>query len=142
MDRALALAAKKATSTIPIVMTGATDAVGTGLVASLARPGGNITGLTNITGELGGKLLDLLKEVAPKITRVAVLRTKGPANDVFMKEAEAPARALVLQLIPVVAQSPDDFEGAFRTMAKETANGLLCDCRGVPTQHTTSESRN
>lgn len=120
-----ALAAKKATSTIPIVMTGATDAVGTGLVASLARPGGNITGLTNITGELGGKLLDLLKEVAPKITRVAVLRTKGPANDVFMKEAEAPARALVLQLIPVVAQSPDDFEGAFRTMAKETANGLL-----------------
>ncbi|MGZ8466203.1 MAG: ABC transporter substrate binding protein [Candidatus Binatia bacterium] len=54
-----AIAAKKATSTLPIVMTGATDAVGTGLVASLARPGGNITGLTNITGELGGKLLDL-----------------------------------------------------------------------------------
>ena len=60
------MAAKKATSTIPIVMTSTTDPVGNGLIASLARPGGNVTGLTNISGELGGKLLELLKEIDPK----------------------------------------------------------------------------
>src|SRR5215469_12730088 len=77
------LAAKKATSTIPIVMTNGTDPVGTGLVASLARPGGNVTGLTNISGELGGKGLQLLKEIVPKLNRVAILRTaSGTADDV------------------------------------------------------------
>jgi ABC-type uncharacterized transport system substrate-binding protein len=70
-----AVAAKKATGTIPIVMTGLTDPTGTGLVASLARPGGNVTGLTNISGELGGKQLELLKETVPKLNRVAILRT-------------------------------------------------------------------
>ena len=70
-----ALAAKKATSTIPIVMTDSTDPVGTGLIASLARPGGNVTGLTDIGAELGGKVLDLLKEIVPKLTRVAILTT-------------------------------------------------------------------
>src|SRR5215813_6265732 len=69
------LAAKKATSTIPIVMTNGTDPIGTGLVASLAQPGGNVTGLTNISGELGGKGLQLLKEIVPKLNRVTVLRT-------------------------------------------------------------------
>jgi putative tryptophan/tyrosine transport system substrate-binding protein len=121
-----ALAAKEATSTIPIVMTGATDPVGTGLVASLARPGGNITGLTNVTGELGGKLLDLLKEIVPRLSRAAILRTAGgPANDVFVKETEVPARALGVQIIPVVVRGPDDIEGAFRAMTKERVNGLV-----------------
>ena len=67
------VAAKKATSTIPIVMTSTTDPVGNGLIASLARPGGNVTGLTNISGELGGKLLELLKEIDPKLNRVALV---------------------------------------------------------------------
>jgi len=121
-----ALAAKEATSTIPIVMTGATDPVGTGLVASLARPGGNITGLTNVTGELGGKLLDVLKEIVPRLNRAAILRTAGgPANDVFVKEIEVPARALGVQIIPVVVRGPDDIEGAFRAMTKERVNGLV-----------------
>jgi putative ABC transport system substrate-binding protein len=121
-----ALAAKKATSTIPIVMTGFNDPTGTGLVASLARPGGNITGLTNVSGELGGKTLELLKETVPKLNRVAILRTAGgAANDVFLKEAEVPARALGVQLIPMIIQGPDDFERAFRAMTKERANGLL-----------------
>ena len=71
------LAAKKATSTIPIVMTSSTDPVGTGLVASLARPGGNVTGLTNVGGEIGGKLLELLKEITPGLSRVAILGTMG-----------------------------------------------------------------
>ena len=72
-----ALALKKATSTIPIVMTSSTDPVGTGLVASLARPGGNVTGLTNVGGEIGGKLLELLKEITPRLSRAAILATCG-----------------------------------------------------------------
>jgi len=120
-----ALALKKATSTIPIVITNSTDPVGTGLVASFARPGGNVTGLTNISGELGGKQLALLKEIVPKLTRVAILRGAGVANDLFIKETEVPARALKIQLISMVVEGPDDLEDAFRAMTKERANGLL-----------------
>src|SRR5262249_2473508 len=125
----MVLAAKKATNTIPVVMTGRfTDTVGTGLVGGLARPGGNITGLINISGELGGKQLELLKEIVPKLNRVAILRRVGSgvsADDVFVKETEVPARALGVQLIPVVVQGPDDYEDAFRSMTKERANGLV-----------------
>jgi putative ABC transport system substrate-binding protein len=100
------LAAKKATSTIPIVLATSTDPVGNGLVASLARPGGNVTGLTNVGGELGGKLLELLKEVVPKLNRVAVLmRGAGsPANDLFVKETELSAREMGIQLISLAFQ--------------------------------------
>jgi len=124
-----ALAAKKATSTIPIVMTNSNDPVGTGLVASFAQPGGNVTGLTNVSGELGGKLLDLLKELVPRLTRVAILSTKGPAADVIVKETEVPARALGVQLIPHLVQGPEEIEGAFRAMTKEKVNGLLMRLR-------------
>src|SRR5215471_6671261 len=121
------LAAKNATSTIPIVIINNVDPVGIGLVASLARPGGNITGLTNISAELGGKFLELLKEIAPKLNRVAILLTQPVytrrTNDIFIKESEVAARALGVQLIPVVVRGPDDFEGAFRSMTKERANG-------------------
>src|SRR5215831_12123811 len=120
-----ALLAKKATSTIPIVMTRGTDPVGAGLVTSLARPGGNLTGLSSVTGELAGKLLDLLKETIPKLTRAAILRPEGRADDLFVKEAEVPRRALGVQLIPVVVQGPDDIERAFRAMGKERVNGLV-----------------
>jgi putative ABC transport system substrate-binding protein len=123
------LAAKKATSTIPIVMTNSNDPVGTGLVASFARPGGNVTGLTNVGGELGGKLLDLLKELVPRLTRVAILSGKGAAADVIVKETEVPARALGVQLIPLLVQGPDEIEGAFRAMTKEKVNGLLMRLR-------------
>ena len=102
-----ALAAKKATSTIPIVMTNGTDPIGTGLVTSLAQPGGNVTGLTNISGELGGKFLELLREIVPKLNRVAILRTaSGTADDVFLKETVVPARALGIQLVPVRFRAP------------------------------------
>jgi putative tryptophan/tyrosine transport system substrate-binding protein len=130
-----ALALKKATSTIPIVMTSGTDPVGTGLVASLARPGGNITGLTSVSGEIGGKLLELLKEIAPGLTRAAILGTAGSAADEismgnhssysFIKETEAPARAMGVQLVRVRVQGPDDIDGAFRVITKERANGLV-----------------
>ena len=77
------LEAKKATSTIPIVMTSSTDPIGNGLVASLARPGGNVTGLTSLTGELGGKLLELLKETVPRLSSLAIVSAGGPANVLF-----------------------------------------------------------
>ena len=120
-------AAKKATSTIPIVMTSTTDPVGNGLVASLARPGGNVTGLTNITGELGGKLLELLKEINPRLTSVALVIPGGPApaNKLFIKETEVPARALKVQLITLVVRGPEDYEGVVRTPTKKQANALL-----------------
>ena len=119
------LALKKATGTIPIVMANSSDPVGIGLVASFARPGGNVTGLTNISVEIGGKILELLKEIVPRLNRVAILTTASAVTDVFLKEAEAPARALKLQLIPVMVHGPDGFEGAFRAMTKEKVNGLV-----------------
>jgi len=121
-----AVALKKATTAIPIVMTSSTDPVATGLVASLARPGGNVTGLTNIGGELGGKLLELVKEITPSLTRVVILNTAGGgANDIFAKETEVPARSMGVQLIRVEVQSPDDIDSTFRAITKERANGLL-----------------
>jgi putative tryptophan/tyrosine transport system substrate-binding protein len=121
-----ALALKKATATIPIVITSSTDPVATGLVASLARPGGNVTGLTNVGGELGGKLLELLKEITPSLTRVAILGTAGAgADEVFAKETEVPARAMGVQLVRVGVQGPDDIDSAFRAITKERPNGLL-----------------
>ena len=92
------LEAKKATSTIPIVMMSSTDPIGNGLIGSLARPGGNVTGLTSITGELGGKLLELLKESVPRLSRVAIVSSGGDANVLFVKETEPPARALEVNL--------------------------------------------
>jgi len=118
-------AAKKATGTIPIVMTTSGDPVGTGLVASFARPDGNVTGLTSVTVELGGKLLELLKETIPGLNRVAILMLPGPANDLFVKEMEPSARALAVKLIPLVFRGPEDFEDAFRSATKERANGLI-----------------
>jgi putative ABC transport system substrate-binding protein len=122
-----ALAAKKVTSTIPIVMAGATDPVATGLVNSLARPGGNVTGLTSVTGELGGKLLELLKEIIPRISRVIIPGPPpgSPTEELFMKETEIPARALKVHLIRFPVRGPEDYDGIFRAAAKEQANALV-----------------
>jgi putative ABC transport system substrate-binding protein len=124
-------AAKKATSTIPIVMTSSTDPERTGLITSLAQPGGNVTGLTEISGELAGKLLELVKEVIPGLARVAVVFERDQANDLgaasklFLKEIEVPARALTVQIISLVVRGPEDYEGAVRAATKERANALL-----------------
>ena len=120
-----ALAAKKVTSAIPIVMTTSTDPVGTGLVASLARPGGNITGLSSNVRELGGKNLELLKEIVPKLSRVILPHPGSPADLLYVKDTEAPARASGVQIIPMVVRSQEDFASVFRIAAKERANGLL-----------------
>jgi putative tryptophan/tyrosine transport system substrate-binding protein len=120
-----ALAAKKATRSIAIVMASSTDPVGAGLVASMARPGGNVTGLTSLTEELGGKQLELLKEIVAGLNRVAILGPTGPATDIFVKETEPTARALGVKIIPLVFRGPEDFEDAFRSAIKERANGLI-----------------
>jgi ABC-type uncharacterized transport system substrate-binding protein len=121
------LAAKNATKTIPIVMVGAgVDPVEAGLVESLARPGGNVTGLTTLSRELGGKRLELLKEAVPKVARVAVLYdAASPGVALDMKEVlQVAARALGLTLQPWEVRRADDFEKVFAALSKERPDGL------------------
>ena len=120
-------AAKNATKTIPIVMTGGgIDPVEAGLVESLARPGGNVTGITNLTGELGGKRVELLKEAVPKLARVAVLYDPtGPSNVHEVKEVlPAAARALGLTIQPWEVRRADGFEKVFAALNKQRPDGL------------------
>jgi len=120
-------AAKNATKTIPIVMTGpGDDPVEAGLIQSLARPGGNVTGVTIITRELGGKRLELLKETIPKLARVAVLYELSSANDVLDVKEDLPATARVLKvtLQPLEVRSVDDLERIFAAIEKQRPDGL------------------
>src|SRR5262245_31464284 len=121
-----ALAAKNASQTIPIIIPTALDPVGAGLVASLARPGGNITGLSALAPELSGKRLELLKEIVPGLTRVAVLwNPANPSNASVWKETQAAARALGLQLQSQEVRGPQDLEGAFPLMVKARPGAVL-----------------
>ena len=120
-------AAKNLTKTIPIVMVGSgIDPVESGLVESLARPGGNVTGLTNLGRELGGKRLELLKEAVPKVARVAVLYDpSNPASVLEFKEVlPIAARALRLTIQPSEARDADGFENVFTAQSKQRPNGL------------------
>jgi len=118
--------AKRATTSIPIVMAVIGDAVGAGLVASLARPGGNITGLTSISSELYGKRLELLREVSPKISRVAILSSEtSPATEIAMNEIKVAANVLGVQLQTLQVRSPNDFESAFDAAIKGGAGALI-----------------
>ena len=120
-------AAKNATKTIPIVMMGAgADPVEAGLVESLARPGGNVTGITNLARELGGKRLELLKEAVPKLARVAVLYDPAnPASVLEVKEVlPVAARALGLTVQPWEVRAADDFEKVFAALNKQRPDGL------------------
>ena len=119
-------ALKNATGTPPIVMAAAADPVGTGLVASLAQPGGNITGLSLILPELAGKRLELLREVLPRIARVAFLAHGGnPAHRLFVKEAQDIAPRLKIKIQPLVIGGPEEFDSAFSAMIKERAGALV-----------------
>ncbi len=123
-----ALAAKNATRTIPIVGMSLTEPVALGLVASLARPGGNVTGVTyGVDTDIFGKQLELLREVIPKVRRVAVLSNPGntPAQPLIMSSVEGAARSLGLQLQLLEARGPGEFDGVFAAMAKERAGALL-----------------
>ena len=120
------LPAKKASATIPIVFAAASDPVGAGLVSSLARPGGNITGLSQMAPDLNGKRLELLKEAFPKIVRVAFLWGSGGRRaNLPLTEMEAAAKALGLKLLSLPVRSLDDFEGAFARAKKERAQALI-----------------
>jgi putative tryptophan/tyrosine transport system substrate-binding protein len=137
-----ALAAKKATKTIPIVMTSVGDPVGTGLVDSLARPGENITGNTTIIGEMSGKRLELLKQVVARLSRVAVLGHPGdPIFAVQMRHAEAVARSLKVEVFPVEIRAISELDRAFETIVKRRADGVLRlgDALVVPGRQRTSE---
>jgi putative ABC transport system substrate-binding protein len=124
-----ARAAKKETTTIPIVMASSGNPIGTGVIATLARPGGNVTGLTSYTAELLGKRLELLKEVLPKVSRFAFLQdgsTETSASRAAFKEAQGPAKALAVQLKSVEVKAPNpDFDDAFRIMIKERIGALI-----------------
>jgi putative ABC transport system substrate-binding protein len=122
------LAAKKATSTIPIVMSSVGDPVGEGIVASLARPGGNITGLASLTGELGGKRLEVLKEAIPRATLVGVLMgsRKGPGGQLQVKAMRTAALALGLRLEEFgVTGGPEESEKAFQTLVHQRFHALI-----------------
>jgi putative ABC transport system substrate-binding protein len=121
-----ALAAKKATQTIPVVMVGVGDPVGSGLVASLGRPGGNLTGVSLMNPELHGKRLQLLKEVLPKLSRVAVLTNPStPIHAIFWQETQGAAQKLGVQLQALEVRGPEDFEAAFRAATRGRAGALL-----------------
>ncbi len=123
--------AQRASKTIPIVMAEVSDAVGRGIVESLARPGGNITGLTSINVELFAKRLELLKAIVPNLSRVAVLWTpKSPASRHAWKETQLPARQLGIQLHSMEVRSPDELEKAFKEAVRAGA-GALAGTPGV-----------
>lgn len=124
-DDAIA-AVKQQTGTIPIVMVNSTDPVGTGFVASLARPGGNVTGLSTISSELSAKRLELLKDAVPGLSRVAIIWNpdiRGAALD--YKETEAAARSLRLQLQSVEVRRGEDLDRAFSALAEQRAEALV-----------------
>ena len=123
---AFLLTLKKTTSTIPIVMTGVGDPVGSGIVASLARPGGNITGMSNLAVGLPGKWIGLLKEMSPRITRVAILRnTANPTHDIFVKEAESGAVQLKTTLIGIGYKIAAELDDAIARIVAEKAMAVL-----------------
>ena len=121
-----ARAARDATTTIPVVMTGVPDPVEAGLVQSLARPGGNVTGMSLMTPELSAKQLELLKEVVPTVSRVGVLRDPGgTGHRITLSAAEVAARALRLDLRVVDVRGPDDFQTAFAALGRDRAGAVL-----------------
>ena len=118
--------AKHATSTIPIVFTLVSDPVGAGLVSSLARPGGNLTGLSSVSTDLSGKRLELLKEAIPKVSRVAVLYDPTDRSKIAeVKEIKSDARSLGVQLQALEVRRLDEFENAFKTASRAKAGAIL-----------------
>ena len=120
------LAVKKATTSVPLVMVAVGDPVGTGIVASLGRPGGNITGLTSISPELEGKRLELLREVIPKLSHIAVLwNPASPLQVVAEKETRAAAQVLRMKVLSLGVRAPEELDSAFAAIVRERPGALL-----------------
>ena len=120
------LAVKKATTSIPLVMIAVGDPVATGLVASLAQPGGNITGLTSISAEMEGKRLELLREVVPKISHIAVFwNAASPIQVIQEKETRLAAQAMKMKMLSLGVRAADEFDNAFATIIKERPDALV-----------------
>jgi putative ABC transport system substrate-binding protein len=120
------LAAKRATSTIPIVMTASGDPLGSGLVASLAQPGGNVTGMSLMVPDIAGKRLELLKEILPRLVRVAVLwNATNPYAAIVFKETQTAARRFGIEVQSLEVRSPDDFDGAFEKARRDRPDALI-----------------
>jgi len=124
-------AAKKATNTIPVVMAHDADPVGAGFVASLARPGGNITGLSNLAPEISGKRLELLKEIVPRLSHVAALGTSTQSSAQILRETELAAKAFGMQLQYLDVSDPKDIAPAFQEAVKRRAEAVLVLQSGV-----------
>ena len=119
-------AARRATNTIPVVMTFVADPIGSGFAASLARPGGNITGLTNLAPELTGKWLELLKEMVPKDLRLGVLiNPTTRVQKVLLREMEGPAKALAVEVQAADVRNPNEIESALAALKKARRNALI-----------------
>ncbi|HYS94190.1 MAG TPA: ABC transporter substrate-binding protein [Candidatus Acidoferrales bacterium] len=120
------LAAKRSTASIPIVMVNTPDPVQLGLVASLGRPGGNVTGTTTLSADLSSKQLELLKEAVPRVVRIAVLwNPDNPWHPLALKGAEAAARSLAVQLQILEARRAEEFDSAFEAMTRKRAGAVL-----------------
>jgi putative ABC transport system substrate-binding protein len=120
------LAARRATGSIPIVMVNTPDPVQLGLVASLGRPGGNVTGTTTLSTDLSVKQLELLKEAVPRVARVAILQNStNPWHRLALKGIEAGASGLAIQIHVLDAHGPEEYEAAFAAMARERVGALL-----------------
>src|SRR5262245_511914 len=122
---AVAIAAKRATATIPIVMVWPADPVEAGLVASLARPGGNVTGASSLQTELQGKGVELLHAVVPNATRMAAFVSDNPVHPSQLKTIQDAAKGFGLTILPTMVRSSEDFEEAFRSIAKQKAGALI-----------------
>jgi putative ABC transport system substrate-binding protein len=120
------LAAKRATSTIPIVMTAAGDPLGSGLIASLAHPGGNVTGSSLMVPDIAGKRVELLREILPRLVHVAVLwNAANPYPAIVFKETQAAGRRLGIEVQSLEVRSPDDFDGAFEDTRRQHPDALI-----------------
>jgi putative ABC transport system substrate-binding protein len=130
-------AAKQATSKIPIVMGNPGNPIQSGFVVSLARPGGNLTGLISVSTDLAGKRLELLEETISKLSRVAIFWSPASTADLSLKENESAARLLKVQFIPLEVRSLDDLENAFGSIAKKRANAAIAGGCGFFVTHQT-----
>ena len=125
------LAAKRATNAIPIVMVGSSDPVGAGFVASLGRPGGNVTGVTDAAAEIAGKQLELLKEVSPRASRVTILFPSGGRSEPVLEQTRAAAQALGITLVLMEVWGRKDVERAFAAVTRDRTNALMVLSRGL-----------